>query len=87
MGKNKSGNVAYWIIDLLKSLPIINDTSIAVIQESLMQEKIQPIADADMIGQAGRNSFNYNKLQAVLCIAASALLSSALIAWAIRSFF
>lgn len=52
-----------------------------------MQEKIQPIADAGMLAQADRNSFNYNKLQAVLCIAASALISSALIVWGIRTFF
>lgn len=60
---------------------------IAVTQESVMQEKIQPIADAGMLGQTNRNGFNYNKLQAVLCIAASALLSSALIVWGIRTFF
>lgn len=52
-----------------------------------MQEKIQPIADAGMLGQTDRSGFNYNKLQAVLCIAASALLSIVFIVWGIRTFF
>lgn len=32
-------------------------------------------------------AFNFNKLQAVVCMAASAAVSIALITWAIKSFF
>lgn len=52
-----------------------------------MQEKNPPMADAGLVGQANHHHFNYNKLQAVLCIAASALLSGVCIFWAVRSFF
>ena len=52
-----------------------------------MQEEIQPMADTRIVEHSGYKNFNYNKLQAVLCIAASALLTSALIAWTIHRFF
>ncbi|MDB5762905.1 MAG: hypothetical protein JWQ21_1900 [Herminiimonas sp.] len=34
-----------------------------------------------------RGAFNFNKLQAVLCITASAATSIALIVWAVKTFF
>lgn len=50
-----------------------------------MQDSIQPVAGAT--GQSGEKNFNYNKLQAVLCIAASVVFSTVLIAWAVRALF
>ncbi len=53
-----------------------------------MQKAIQHVADLDAVEQSQKHvrSFNIHKLQAVLCIAASAFVSVALIAWAIKSF-
>lgn len=51
-----------------------------------MQENIQSIAEPDLVTRTGRQNFNFNKLQAVLCIAGSALVSGTIIAWLIRNF-
>jgi hypothetical protein len=40
----------------------------------------------ELRGQTKAATFNYNKLQAVACMAASAAVSIALIFWAIKSF-
>lgn len=52
-----------------------------------MQEEIQSMAETGIVGHSRLKNFNYNKLQAVLCIAASAILSSILISWVIQHFF
>lgn len=43
------------------------------------------LSDRAVTAQAG--SFNYNKLQAVLCIASSAAVSIGVIYWAIQALF
>ncbi|WP_158592362.1 hypothetical protein [Noviherbaspirillum sedimenti] len=52
-----------------------------------MQERVKSLTEAGAIKKPVQKSFNYNKLQAVLCIAASALLSIVVIAWAARVLF
>ncbi len=52
-----------------------------------MREGVQPTGDAKIAGRPEKSRFNFNKLQAVLCITASAAISIALIVWAIRSLF
>ncbi|WP_164932023.1 hypothetical protein [Janthinobacterium sp. 17J80-10] len=51
-----------------------------------MQKNIQSIAETGLVDSIDRKNFNYNKLQAVLCIAASAVSSIAIIAWAIHTY-
>lgn len=53
-----------------------------------MQDTIQPAVDfapSENTIKAQARNFNFNKLQAVLCMAASAAVSVALIVWAINS--
>lgn len=48
-----------------------------------MQETIDEVA---LDSVEVKTSFNYNKLQAVICMAASAAVSVGLIMWAVKSF-
>lgn len=50
-----------------------------------MQDAIQQIADAQT--EKKSKGFNFNKLQAVLCIVASSVVSVSLITWLVKSFF
>lgn len=52
-----------------------------------MQDRVQSLTEADAIRKPAKKSFNINKLQAVLCIAASALFSIVVIAWAAQALF
>jgi hypothetical protein len=49
-----------------------------------METAVQNLAKTE---QPAASHFNFNKLQAVLCMAASAAASVALIVWAVKSFF
>jgi hypothetical protein len=43
--------------------------------------------ETDIPAKKKPGSFNFNKLQAVVCMAVSAAVTIALIAWAIKAFF
>lgn len=52
-----------------------------------MQDTLQSVDLNSVESLASKaNSFNINKLQAVMCIAASATVSISLIAWAFKTF-
>ncbi len=54
-----------------------------------MHKAIEQTAELDMPNLSNKkvNAFNYNKLQAVICMTLSAAVSISLIIWAVRSFF
>lgn len=59
--------------------------TIAVIQGAAMQKAMQQ--SAELQTREKSRSFNYNKLQAAICIVSSAIVSVGLIVWLVKSVF
>jgi hypothetical protein len=59
--------------------------TIAVIQGAAMENLMQQSVELQTSDKA--RSFNYNKLQAAICIVSSSIVSVGLIIWLVKTFF